>query len=76
MKICMCQISNWLFSTCSAQNFQMHGILLFAGIKLHYMMSHPIILNDVTILFSSPLGIHHARNVKEIKMYSVEELMK
>lgn len=45
-------------------------------IKLHYMMSHPIVLKDVTILLSSPLGIHHARNVKEIKMYSVEELMK
>lgn len=80
MKICMCQISNWLFSTCSAQNFQMpsamHCISLLSGTISSCIMPHPIILNHVTILLSSPLGIHNTGNVKEIKIYPVEELMK
>lgn len=50
--------------------------LAVSGTISSCIMSHPILLNDVTILLDSPLGIHNARNVKEIKIYSVEELMK
>lgn len=80
MKICTCRISKWLSATCSAQNFEMHsathGTLLFSGTISSCIMSHPITLNDVTILLSSPWGVTILKTLKERKIYSVEKLTK